>query len=305
MSEKEKKTAKRPVRASAVVGIVIWSVVFCLLGALLLAGLTGNGIMIKDLLGIPVISLGGMTYEDARDYNVGNATVADKITELTVEWVSGNITVVPAEGDVITVTEDYDGKDDSLRLRWRVEDGELTVRFRKSSIIGKVDVTKNLTVAIPASMLEAMGEVDISLVSGNVTYTGNADELSLEAVDGDLTVAGNIGDLEVSAVDGDVVFRGGVRRGRMECVDADVTMYLDMATDLNFDQMNGDVTLYLSEEITGFDAELDSLGGEIRTEDFTDVSGKDGYSARWGDGSLRIRMDGLYNKLEVKKTTKD
>ena len=305
MSEKEKKTAKRPVRASAVVGIVIWSVVFCLLGALLLAGLTGNGIMIKDLLGIPVISLGGMTYEDARDYNVGNATVADKITELTVEWVSGNITVVPAEGDVITVTEDYDGKDDSLRLRWRVEDGELTVRFRKSSIIGKVDVTKNLTVAIPASMLEAMGEVDISLVSGNVTYTGNADELSLEAVDGDLTVAGNIGDLEVSAVDGDVVFRGGVRRGRMECVDADVTMYLDMATDLNFDQMNGDVTLYLSEEITGFDAELDSLGGEIRTEGFTDVSGKDGYSARWGDGSLRIRMDGLYNKLEVKKTTKD
>ena len=305
MSEKEKMTAKRPVRASAVVGIVIWSVVFCLLGALLLAGLTGNGIMIKDLLGIPVISLGGMTYEDARDYNVGNATVTDKITELTGEWVSGNITVVPAEGDVITVTEDYDGKDDSLRLRWRVEDGELTIRFRKSSIIGKVDVTKNLTVAIPASMLEAMGEVDISLVSGNVTYTGNADELSLEAVDGDLTGAGDIGDLEVSAVDGDVVFRGGVRRGRMECVDADVTMYLDMATDLNFDQMNGGVTLYLSEEITGFDAELDSLGGEIRTEGFTDVSGKDGYSARWGDGSLRIRMDGLYNKLEVKKTTKD
>ena len=305
MSEKKKLTAKRPVRASAVVGIVIWSVVFCLLGALLLAGLTGNGIMIKDLLGIPVISLGGMTYEDARDYSVGNATVTDKITELTVEWVSGNITVIPAEGDVITVTEDYDGEDDSLRLRWRVEDGELTIRFRKSSVIGKVDATKNLTVAIPASMLEAMGEVDISLVFGNVTYTGNADELSLETVDGDLTVTGNIGDLEVAAVDGNVVFRGGVRRGRMECVDADVTMYLAMATDLNFDQMNGDVTLYLSEEITGFDAELDSPGGEIRTEGFTDVSGKDGYSARWGDGSLRIRMDGLYNKLEVKKTTKD
>ena len=301
----ETTTQKRPVRSSAVVKIIVWSVVFCLLASILVAGLNGNGIRIMDLHGIPVITLGGMTYENARDYSVGNATITDKITDLEVNWVAGKITVVPAEGEEVTVTEDYNGDNDSLRLRWLVKDGKLTVQFRKSSIYGTSDMTKNLTIAIPTAMLEAMGDVEIALVSGDVSYTGNAEKLSLKAVDGDMTVTGDVGDLNMEAVDGEVIFRGGVHRGNIECVDADVTMYLDMAVDLDFNQVNGDVTLYLSEEITGFDAELDSLGSKIVTEDFTDVSRPDDKCTRWGDGSLRIRMDGLNNKLEIKKLTKD
>ena len=79
-------------------------------------------------------------------------------------------------------------------------------------------------------------------------------------------------------------------------------MYLDMATELSFDQVDGDVHLYLSEDIKGFSAELDAISGEISVEGF-DVSSVSNKSTRWGDGSLRIEMAGVGAELEVEKVT--
>ncbi len=301
-----KTTGKRPVRASAVVGIVVWSTVFCLLGALLVAGLNGVGFRVLQVNGFPILSFGGFTYEDAETYRVGNATVTDTITDLSINWLAGDVTIVASDTDEIIITEDYRGGDDDLRLRWKIEEGELTVQFRKPVLFGTVDsMKKDLTVAIPVTMLEALDEVEIKTVAGNVSFTGNADELTLDAVEGDLTVNGDIGELNVNAVEGKAVFKGAVRRAEFDCVDAEVTMYLHMAAELTFNQVDGDVTLHLSEEITGFSAELDSLGSEIVAEGFDGLDRESNRNARWGDGSLRIRMNGVDNQLEIKKVTKN
>ncbi len=300
----EIKQEKRPINKSAVVKIVVWSVVFCVLSSILLASLTG-GIVDVNVFGLPGIhlNLGGFTYEDASEYSVGDATIKDTVTDLEINWVEGAIKVIPSDTDEIRVTEDYGGDNDDLRLRWRVKDGKLTVQFRKSAFFGTADfVSKDLTVAIPAVMLEAMDEVEITTVSGDVTFTGNADELTLDAVEGDLTIKGDIGELEVNAVQGELTFTGSVRTANMDCVDTTVIMHLDMATELSFDQVDGDVTLYLSEEITGFSAELDAIGGEISADGF-DVSSVGNKGTRWGDGSLRIDMDGVSAKLNIKKLT--
>ena len=296
---------KRPVNKRAVVKIVIWSVVFCLLGLLLLGGVTGVSTDVT-VFGLPGIhlDLGGFTYEDANEYSVGNASVKAPVTDLEIVWLVGDVTVIPSDAEEIRITEDYSGDDDDLRLRWLLKDGKLTVQFRKPVVFGKAHaVSKKLTVAIPAAVLEAMDEVEITTVSGDVTFTGNADELTLDAVDGDITVKGDIGELEINSVKGKLTFTGGVRSADMSCVDTTVTMYLDMATELSFDQVDGDVELYLSEEITGFTAEMESLGGGIRVEGFTDLTATGDHFTRWGDGSLRVQVDGVNAKLTVKKTT--
>lgn len=296
---------KRPVNKRAAVKIVIWSVVFCLLGLLLLGGVTGVSTDVT-VFGLPGIhlNLGGFTYEDAKEYSVGNASVKGSVTDLEIVWLVGDITVIPSDTEEIKITEDYSGDDEDLRLRWLLKDGKLTIQFRKPVIFGTARaVSKNLTVAIPAAVLEAMDEVEITTVSGDVTFTGNADELTLDSVDGDLTVKGDVGELEVNAVKGKLTFTGGVRSADMSCVDTTVTMYLDMAAELSFDQVDGDVELYLSEEITGFTAEMESLGGGIRVEGFTDLTATGDHFTRWGDGSLRVQVDGINAKLTVKKTT--
>jgi DUF4097 and DUF4098 domain-containing protein YvlB len=303
----EKTTQKRPVRGSAVVGIVIWSLVFCLLGLILLGSVTGIHTEI-DVMGLPGVhlNLGGFTYEDADEYTVGDASISDTVSDLEINWLEGSIAIIPSDTDEIRITEEYGGDDSDLRLRWRVKNGKLTIQFRKSTFFGtSSSVRKDLTVAIPAVMLEAMGEVEITTVSGGISFTGNADELTLDAVNGDLTVSGDIGELEIHAVEGTVTFTGGVRDADVSCVAATAVMRLDMATDLSFDQVDGDVELYLSEEITGFSVKMDSLKTEINAEDFEDMHYLDDGSAKWGDGSLRISMDGLKSKLNIKKLTND
>lgn len=302
---KDVRNEKRPINKRAVVKIVIWSVVFCLLGLILWGSVTGIHTEI-DVIGLPGVhlNLGGFTYEDADEYTVGDASISDTVSDLEVNWLAGNVTIIPSDTDEIRITEDYSGDDSDLHLRWRVEHGKLTIQFRKSTFFGtSSSVRKDLTVAIPAAMLEAMGEVEITAVSGGISFTGNADELTLDAVDGDLTVNGDIGELEINAVEGKVTFTGSVRDADVSCVAATAVMRLDMAADLSFEQVDGDVELYLSEEITGFSAEVESLGGGISTEGFDGLTTTGERFTRWGDGSLRIRAEGVKAKLYIKKTT--
>lgn len=294
---------KRPVSASAVVRIIIWSVVFCIFTGLFAVSLADDLFQL-DWAGIPSFVSTVIRYDDD-DYSVGNGKSEAAVTALSVEWVAGSVTVVPAEGNEVTVTEDYNGEDEKMRLRWKIEDGVLSVKFCKPTRFGRNDMAKkSLTVAIPAAMLEAMGTVDIVGVDCDITFKGNADELSLEAVKGALTVEGDIGTLDVEAVDGHVIFRGGVRDADVECVNADVTMHLDMAAELDFDEVNGDVQLYLSEAVTGFTVERDSLGGGVVTEGFDGVD-RTRDTVRWGNQSLRIRIDAVNAQLKIEKATKD
>ena len=305
MKDSKLKKKRSAVSGSALARIIIWSAVLCILTGVFIVGMSG-GVLYIDWAGVPVISFGEYRYDD-RGYEVGNGSSAQKITDLSVEWGAGSVTIIPAEGDEVVITEDYSGEDEKLRLRWKIEEGELSVkfsapRFRRSARMD--ELTKDLTIAIPTAMLEAMDEVDIDGVDCNVSYAGNADELSLEIVNGDLTVNGDIGELEVEAVNGSVVFRGGVRRADVTCVNATVKMYPDMAAELSFELLNGDVWVYLSEEITGFSATRDALGGRIETVGFENVQRGEN-TAHWGDKSLRVTLDSLNAQLHIEKVTKD
>ena len=138
---------KRPVNKRAVVKIVIWSVVFCLLGLLLLSSVTGVSTDVT-VFGLPGIhlSLGGFTYEDANEYSVGNASVKGSVTDLEIVWLAGDITVIPSDTDEIKITEDYSGDDDGLRLRWLLKDSKLTVaQYTKNTakaLGGSIEIKK-------------------------------------------------------------------------------------------------------------------------------------------------------------------
>lgn len=284
---------KRPVSASAVARIVIWSVVLCVLVGIFALGMMGEGVF--------PISFGGYTYDDT-GFTVGNGTTRETITGISVEWLAGDVTVTAAEGDEIVISEEYGGNREELRLRWKVEDGELVVKYAKPYRFRMKGVEpKKLILAIPAAMLESMADVEIEALDGSITYNGNADELSLEAVDGKLEVNGDIGELDIEGVNMQIIFRGAVRKADVECVDATVDMYLDMATEVNFDLVNGDIAVYLSEEITGFSVEMDALSKGVDAEGFDGLQELSRGNTRWGDGRLRIFVDGVNADLKIRK----
>ena len=92
---KDARNEKRPVNKRAVVKIVIWSAVFLLLGLILLGSVTGIRTEI-DVIGLPGVhlNLGGFTYEDADEYTVGDVTISDTVSDLEVNWLAGNVTII-------------------------------------------------------------------------------------------------------------------------------------------------------------------------------------------------------------------
>ncbi len=298
----DQKPKKRPISGAAVARIIIWSAVLIILCAVFVLGILAG--TFGELFGR--ISFGGYTYSDPDSYEVGGGSTAQAVRDIDIDWLAGDIEILPAAEGVaeITISEDYAGDDPDDQLRWRVFDGELEIKFRKSSW-GTVNgiPEKKLTIRIPQAMLETLGEVDIETVNSEVNFKGYAEELSFDGVDGRLVVAGTVGELNIDGVNAKIDFTGTLTRGNFDGVDITATLRLDGARELDVDGVNTHVTIYLADSITGFGIVHDSVGGNVIINGFESVAERNGYDYYWGDGSLRIDSDGVDAKLEIEKTT--
>ncbi len=300
------ETKKRPVSASAVVRIVIWSVVLAILVALFTLGMLQASFGNQGFdIGLH-LSLGGYVYRDADSYRVGSAELdaSTLITSVDIDWLEGDIRIVPGDVDHVIIEEDYSGGEEDWRCRWKVDGGKLTVKYRNSYWLFGLTQSmpeKTLTITFPQSMLESMKDVRVNAVESDITYTGNARKLSLDVVEGDVAIAGSVDELEWDGVEGRINFRGALGHADIDGVENTLEMYLTAAKSLDVDGVESNVTLYLAETITGFAVERDSVGGTVRTDDFDGVSERGDYDCYWGDGSVRIDLDGVSTTLTVAK----
>lgn len=278
---------KRPVSTSAVVRLAIWAVVFCLLSAVFAAAMLSES------------GLGGLWFIrdfDDEDYHVGNGTIKETVHEISIEWVAGSVTLQYTDGDEITVTEDYNGDKDAHRMRWQVEDGELSVKFCRGKISLDAAESKNLTVEIPRSAVRPE-EISVTTVSGSQNIRVSAQELEIDSVSGAVSVEGDYETVDAETVSGDLHFEGSFRRGAADGVSADVTLRLTrQASDLELNTVSGHVRVILPADTAGFTVDADSLGGDVDVKGF---SFDHTSTNRWGDGSMTVRFDGVSGKLTM------
>ena len=288
---------KRPVSTSAVVRIVIWSVVFCLLTGVFALVMVRHGLG----AGFGNVSIGGYWY-DEDDYSVGNGSTRAMINEISIEWVAGSVTVIEGEGDEIQISESYDGSDDDQMLRWKVEDGELDIQYAKPILFGNgPSLRKDLTVTIPSSMTSGLDEIHVSAVSATQSIAVSARELDIDSVSGTVEVKGSFRSVNLDTVSGDLNFEGTVRDLDLDSVSARAVVRLtEQADSLEVDTVSGNVTLILPESTTGFRVDTDALNNRVDIRDF-DV----GSDKKWGDGRMKIQVDAVSAKLIVEKETKD
>ncbi len=291
-----KEEKRNSISASAVARIVIWSVVLVLLLGVFVAAMLAQ----ESSFYLGRILWDDWEYDDD-DFNVGNGAIRAPIRELSIDWVAGSVTVEATDGEEILITEDYDGTKSSHRLRWLVEDGELTVKYAKPSFFGNTSDSKNLTVSIPRTMLDDLDEIRVAGVSTTQNILVSARELDVETTSGSVTVAGNYTSVEMEAVSGDLRFEGTMKQGSFEGVSARVELRLkEQAERLDLESVSGRLTVILPEDTTGFKVVSNRVSGntEVRGFDFDN-----GDSSIWGDGSMRINVDGVSCKLFIEKET--
>ncbi len=303
----DEKKPKRPVSSSAIVRIVIWTIVLIILCSIFFLGMIGASFR-GILTSFGSFSIGGFAYSDEDSYAVGGGAVSDAatVTDMDIDWLNGDIEILPAEAGVteITITESYDGEEEN-RLRWRVRDGELQIKFKKSSWwAGNHNLpSKKLTIRLPEG--HPLNEVDVNTTKSDITFEGYAKEFNLESVNGKLIASGHIGELDIDSVDADVNFNGSLGTCDFDGVNVHAVLRLTEARELDIDGVDYDVTLYLADTITGFRIDHDSVGGNMKIEGFEGVGARGDYDEYWGDGSLTILSDGVDAKLTVKKSTEN
>ncbi|MDO4483676.1 MAG: DUF4097 family beta strand repeat-containing protein [Clostridia bacterium] len=146
---------------------------------------------------------------DDKAYQIGDAEITDVIDTIDIGWSSGSVTVVPAKGKNITLTEVITGTvTDEKRMHWQVEGKTLRIRYSAPgmNITLPMNCEKRLTVAVPENV--QLTGLSISSASAQVNVEGiAADRMALASASGRLDITADARDMSISTASGKVVLK--------------------------------------------------------------------------------------------------
>ncbi len=304
--------------------IILWSVISALLICVLVAG-------IFTMSRFPVF---GINYNniDFSNYKSGNAEFdKDSVTDFDIDWASGSVTLKEGSGDKITISEE--GTSDN-KMQYRLDDdGTLKICHSKKVfwLFGGNTDQKDLTVTVPKNkgidkltvstasadvsidLSSAILNLKINTASGDIELenTGGS-KLNVDSASGDVTAKGcSFADIDVSTVSGDSEIHTDVscEKFSTNSVSGNVDAYFDdlyidgktaslRIKKIDCDTVSGYARIFLSENIEGFEANLDTVSGGKTTE--FDCFERDGRLI-YGNGRIDIEIDTVSGYMEINK----
>lgn len=228
---------------------------------------------------------------------------ADQVHKISIEWVAGDITIVPVKGiDQIRFTEDAD-PDNRYQLSYKVSGEELKILFSKEMVkfsgisIGS-GVKKDLLIEVPAEWVCRELELDVAAANLEVR------DLIIHEVDFD-GAAGIcnfhdcvIGDLDMDSASGDITLTGQLENLDFDAASASFTgVFINTPRSVDVDGMSGSVDITLPAD-GGYTVSIDGLSCNFGT-DSHNTEYHNGMHV-YGDGSCRIQLDGMSCDLTVR-----
>ncbi|MDE6722607.1 MAG: helix-turn-helix domain-containing protein [Eubacterium sp.] len=265
---------------SIICGITIISVVAisCVFGFL------GNSVgdIIEDL---PFyVSTGSYSYDNESLYTVGSGEIpANGITELSIDWISHDITVEYYDGNTISFSEPNQSNPD-YALRYRVDGNELKIKFCKSGFKASNPKDKELTVRLPKGLI--LNELEIDCISANTNIKGiTAYSFDVDTVSGNINAEGNFKEIDIDGVSANskIITHNAIVR-------------------LNSDSVSGDCSVFIPADIDGFTINCETVSGEVYTNDFKVSSVKKAHGNGtyvYGNGNAEIKIDSVSGDFDI------
>lgn len=227
----------------------------------------------------------GNIYDNADKYSVGNGSVeADTLDTLNIDWIDGSVQVLLYDGATIEISEEgSDSLEEKKRVHYYYNNGKLDIQYQKSGSIfqfGKTGYNKKLTVRIPRALAENIQSFDGTFVSTAVTLTQiTAKDVNIDIVSGDVSLSGSYEDLEMDSVSGNLEITSAITPKNVEC-----------------DSVSGDVKLYIP-TASEFRAEMDSVSGDIDCD--LSYDSKDEGVIKKGDDSNSYEFDSVSGDVTI------
>lgn len=225
-------------------------------------------------------------YEHADQYKPGSEPIANAISKLEIDWISGSIDIESYDGNELTFSETSEkALTEETTMHYWLENGStLHIQFGKSGVRFK-NFDKHLTVKVPAAW--DLDKLEVDAASSDVTVKGiTCGEFELNGVSAGLTMSNSaVRSLDMNTVSG--------------CLAADFEAADSAAVQpqkISLETVSGSATLTWP-EAWGFSAEMESVSGKFNCPFATKVS-KGEYT--YGDGGTEIDMESVSGSLTIK-----
>lgn len=303
-------------KTSAVIRIVVWSLLAVILLGILITGLRGKW----DWNWLPFHIGYNISYPDSELYKIGGSSVkSSEIDEIEIHWVSGKVKVTAVGGDQISFEEnDSEGLPEEERMRYYVNGKKLIIRYSaptKWFQFFRGSRSKTLKVELPGKLLDS---VEINCTSADVEAEEfQAKRIALESVSGRLesknlrgtdlsfkTVSGRISSVNLTAdrttlesVSGGVDIQGEIRK-TINGENVLGNFRIDSGAcpeQVNLSTVSGNIELSIPEN-DGFTARYDTVSGRFNC-DFAAKSSKD--MAVYKNGGADIHLETVSGGIDL------
>lgn len=241
-----------------------------------------------------------------------------------VEWITGDCHVLVHDSEELYVYEETTETDADNRMRWKLENGKLTVRFCKPRLFGKtVEYDKTLYFYVPKSLLDGIENVTVDTVSADLTVKGlKVETMRLNTVSGDLTAEGlSCDEGEIASVSGDVMLTNGRTgtltigntSGNVLLTASDAIATLSVSTisgnqavsvpigtrELTLASVSGNITALIPDDLT-FSLTCESVSGTIEAEESLRLAVLGDTFTR-GEGALKGEITAVSGHITLKR----
>ena len=300
-------------KSNAIIRIVIWSIVLVLLVGILLAFLTEEAYLNDYTFATsPLASEAAVPTE-----NVVSATpvkplpnekklVIDggSIDGIEIEWVAGDIILVPKDVEEITISES-DVKDEKYAMRYHVDDRKLEISYCEERLMSGLgislgaDIRKDLFIYVPMDWECRSLEIDAADATVEISDM-RIGELDLDGASGICRLNNcDIRDLDIDTASGDVIFSGTLDTLDFDAASANFTGdFFSTPSHIDMDSVSGKLDIRLPEDC-GYALSMDGMSKTFRS-DFQGTENRNGIHT-YGDGRCRIRIDGMSCEVTIRK----
>ncbi len=314
-------------KGKAITKIVLCSIVAVALTGVLLGGLLG----VKVFNSLPIIEKieelpGGFSINIGKHYNesgfrIGSAELdreeSGKIREIDLNWASGSVLVKPYSGDRLILRES-EVDSEAKRLRWKLENGTLTIHECKNGITLSGSLKKTLELLIPeesaaldklecdsasaAVQIEGLtvAELDIDTASGNVMMKNcRVETLDFDAASAELHAENcSLGEFSADTASGSVTLSGSVNAVEMDTVSGSLKVETEVTPrKVEMEAVSGGCLLILPEN-AGFTIKKEGVSSKVNVEGFA-VSVQD-KAYVCGDGWAEFSFEGVSGDITIR-----
>lgn len=255
-------------------------------------------------INIPYVSAYSYSGHNISGYNTGDGKIGiEGIDNIDIDWVSGDVNIVPVEGDEITLSETAvtEITNDNLKMRWALDGSTLRVVFCTPHItIANFGMaSKTLTLYVPESCLSSLDTMSADLVSADFKVSKlNCKDIRINSVSGNIKISDSVSKkLNAETVSGGISFDGSTDTADCDTVSGIIMLTLGKCpADTDCQTVSGNIILYLPSDAS-YTADLDTVSGDFDSEFPTSIKNK---KYICGDGSNSMSFETVSGDVSVK-----